>query len=260
MEKFKACEKEMKTKAFSKEGLTQSAKLDPKQREKLEATQWLQTQVEELLLQVEQAEAEVEALQGGIKKKNKGGQQAERLETLEHLNERRKWHISRLELILRLLDNGTMTAEKVNGLKDDVSYFVESNTVCIIPCSFIVCDLTSCRRMRTSMSMKGYTTSLTLMKRKRSLVLQVTIMRRRNRKTRATVCRMLISPGYEIHVFSDLPPRTPSKKQHDDESVTSSKRDGSPVLKKAPVTLQLRSKCPQSSAATGFLCSSNPYL
>lgn len=41
---------------------------------------------------------------------------------------------------------------------------------------------------------------------------------------------------------ADLPPRTPSKK-HDEESVASSnKRDGSPVLKKAPVTLQLRSE------------------
>ncbi|THH00400.1 hypothetical protein EW026_g2125 [Hermanssonia centrifuga] len=128
MEKFKACEKEMKTKAFSKEGLIQSAKLDPKQQEKLETTHWLQTQVEELLLQVEQAEAEIETLQGGVKKKHRGGAAAERLETLERLNERRKWHINRLELILRLLDNGSMATDKVNGLKDDVSYFVESNT------------------------------------------------------------------------------------------------------------------------------------
>src|SRR5882757_3449298 len=72
MEKFKACEKEMKTKAFSKEGLIQSAKLDPKAQEKLEVTTWLQSQVEELLLQVEQAEAEIETLQGGGKKRGKG--------------------------------------------------------------------------------------------------------------------------------------------------------------------------------------------
>lgn len=129
MEKFKACEKEMKTKAFSKEGLIQSAKLDPKQQEKMETTQWLQGQVEELLLQVEQAEAEVETLQGGVKKKHRGGASAERLENLERLNERRKWHIGRLELILRLLDNGSMSVEKVNALKEDVSYFVESNAV-----------------------------------------------------------------------------------------------------------------------------------
>ena len=128
MEKFKACEKEMKTKAFSKEGLIQSAKLDPKAQEKLETTVWLQSQVEELLLQVESAEAEIETLQGSGKKKNKSGGANERLEELERLNERRKWHISRLEIILRLLDNGTLAPEKVMSLKDDVQYFVESNT------------------------------------------------------------------------------------------------------------------------------------
>ena len=143
MEKFKACEKEMKTKAFSKEGLTQSAKLDPKQQEKLETTHWLQTQVEELLLQVEQAEAEIETLQGGGKKKKSGGAAAERLEVLERLNERRKWHINRLELILRLLDNGSLPTEKAISIQDDVKYFVESNMVRLSSFHFGVC-LTWC--------------------------------------------------------------------------------------------------------------------
>jgi CCR4-NOT transcription complex subunit 3 len=130
MEKFKACEKEMKTKAFSKEGLIQSAKLDPKAQEKLEQTQWLQTCVEELLLQVETAEAEIETLQQGARKKGKVGATAqERLDELERLNERRKWHISRLEIMLRLLDNGTLSTEQVQGLKEDVNYFVEDNAV-----------------------------------------------------------------------------------------------------------------------------------
>lgn len=128
MEKFKACEKEMKTKAFSKEGLIQASKLDPKAQEKLESTQWLQSQVEELLMQVESAEAEIETLQGGTKKK-KGAASSERQDELERLNERRKWHISRLEIVLRLLDNGSLAPEKVNELKEDVQYFVESNTV-----------------------------------------------------------------------------------------------------------------------------------
>ena len=130
MEKFKACEKEMKTKAFSKEGLIQAAKLDPKEQEKEEATQWLQAQVEELQMQVESTEAEVESLQGAGKKRNKAGSTAAgRLEELEQLNDRRKWHISRLEIVLRLLNNGSLPAEKVQGLKEDVQYFVESNTV-----------------------------------------------------------------------------------------------------------------------------------
>lgn len=130
MEKFKACEKEMKTKAFSKEGLIQAAKLDPKEQEKEEAIGWVNHQVEELQMQVEATEAEVEALQGTGKKRNKGGQSnAGRQEELEHLNDRRKWHISRLEIVLRMLNNGSLPLEKVNSLKDDVAYFVESNTV-----------------------------------------------------------------------------------------------------------------------------------
>ncbi|KAI4525839.1 hypothetical protein K525DRAFT_219230 [Schizophyllum commune Loenen D] len=127
MEKFKACEKEMKTKAFSKEGLTQAAKLDPKEQEKEEAMQWLQSMVEELQMQVEAAEAQVEALQSTGKKK-KASNTAGRMEELEQLNDRRKWHISRLEIILRLLNNGSLTTDRVNALKDDVQYFVESNT------------------------------------------------------------------------------------------------------------------------------------
>lgn len=119
----------MKTKAFSKEGLIQAAKLDPKEQEKEEATQWLQSQVEELQMQVESTEAEVEALQGGGKKRSKQGSNTGRLEELEHLNERRKWHISRLELVLRLLNNGSLSPDRVLGLKEDVQYFVESNTV-----------------------------------------------------------------------------------------------------------------------------------
>ena len=129
MEKFKACEKEMKTKAFSKEGLTAAAKLDPKAQEKIEVTGWIQAQVEELQIQIEQSEAEIETLQGGGKKKGKsGGAATERLEELERLNERRKWHVNRLELIMRLLDNGSLPVDKVRDLQEDVTYFVESNT------------------------------------------------------------------------------------------------------------------------------------
>ncbi|KAH9843689.1 Not1 N-terminal domain, CCR4-Not complex component-domain-containing protein [Rhodofomes roseus] len=215
MEKFKACEKEMKTKAFSKEGLTQHAKLDPKAQEKLEVTQWVNNQVEELQLQLEQAEAEIETLQGGGKKKNKaGGAAAERLETLEQLNERRKWHISRLEIILRLLDNGTLPTEKVLGLKEDVQYFVESN-------------------MDENFDEdEGIYDELNLDEEEEKFGLAND------------------DDSDESEAASDdLPPRTPSKK-HDEESVASSnKRDGSPVLKKATVTLQLRTKPPNANFA-----------
>ena len=132
MEKFKACEKEMKTKAFSKGGLIAALKLDPKEQEKAAMSAWLASQVDELSRQVEQSEAEVESLQGGPKKRSKGGSANSRLEELESLNDRRKWHISRLEIVLRLFENGALPVEKVDGLKEDILYFVESNTASLI--------------------------------------------------------------------------------------------------------------------------------
>ncbi|GAA5924813.1 hypothetical protein JCM10213_000450 [Rhodosporidiobolus nylandii] len=127
MERFKACEKEMKTKAFSKEGLSAAAKLDPKEQQKLEMCQWIQSMVEELSRQVEQAEAEVETIQS-VRQKKKDSEREARLEELERLNERRTWHIGRLELILRLLENGNLPTDAVTNVKDDIAYFVESNT------------------------------------------------------------------------------------------------------------------------------------
>jgi CCR4-NOT transcription complex subunit 3 len=135
MERFKACEKEMKTKAFSKEGLNAATKLDPKEQQKLEMCQWIQTMVEELSRQVEQSEAEVEQIQS-VRQKKKDSEREQRLEELEHLNERRSWHINRLELILRLLENGNLQTDAVTNVKDDIAYFVESNTVRLpFPCT-----------------------------------------------------------------------------------------------------------------------------
>jgi CCR4-NOT transcription complex subunit 3 len=128
MEKFKACEKEMKTKAFSKEGLTQTTKLDPKAQEREELIGWVSTHIGTLEQQVETAEAEIESVHGQGKKK-KGSAASTRLDELESLNDRRKWHLSRLEIVLRLLINGTLLTDRVNDLKEDISYFVESNTV-----------------------------------------------------------------------------------------------------------------------------------
>jgi CCR4-NOT transcription complex subunit 3 len=129
MERFKATEKEMKTKAFSKEGLIAATKLDPAEKAKMETINWLSSMIDELSRQVEQAEAEVETLVAGQGKRKGRGPGGERAQELEHLNERRKWHIGRMELVQRMLDNGGIAVDKVNGTKEDISYFVESNTV-----------------------------------------------------------------------------------------------------------------------------------
>ncbi|KAI0751309.1 Not1 N-terminal domain, CCR4-Not complex component-domain-containing protein [Daedaleopsis nitida] len=217
MEKFKACEKEMKTKAFSKEGLTQSAKLDPKQQEKVDTMSWVQQMMDELMVQVESAEAEIETLQGGGKKKNKSGGTAERLEALERLNERRKWHISRLEIILRLLDNGSLSTDKVVSLQEDVKFFVESNMD------------------EDFEEYEGVYDDLNLDEEEE--------------KFRMPIDESESEDSEEAS--EDLPLRTPSKK-HDEESVASSNKRDSPVLKKAATTLQhrIRGKYGQDTSTT----------
>ncbi|KAJ1310994.1 hypothetical protein OPQ81_009502 [Rhizoctonia solani] len=131
MEKFKACEKEMKTKAFSKDGLNAAQKLDPKEKEKAETSAWLAQQMDELGRQIEQTEAEIEQLQGGTTRSRRAkatGSSGGRAEELATLNERRKWHVGRLEIVMRLLENNTLQTDTVAALKEHISYFVESNT------------------------------------------------------------------------------------------------------------------------------------
>ena len=62
MERFKVVERETKTKAFSKEGLTLSTKLDPAEKERFETTQWLNTCIESLNIQIDQVGAKYRVL------------------------------------------------------------------------------------------------------------------------------------------------------------------------------------------------------
>ena len=80
MERFKIVERETKTKAYSKEGLTNSARMDPAEREKYGMQQWLNQCIDTLNIQVDQFEAEMESLSVGGKKGKKKNEDAERRE------------------------------------------------------------------------------------------------------------------------------------------------------------------------------------
>lgn len=123
MERFKAVEKAMKTKAYSKEGLSAATKLDPKERAKIEACEFLNNQVEELERQIETMEAEAEGLQATMKK-GKNKDKAERMAEIERFTERHKWHQGKLELVKRSLENGGVDADQVNDLKESIEYYV----------------------------------------------------------------------------------------------------------------------------------------
>ncbi|XP_074561463.1 uncharacterized protein LOC141817727 isoform X1 [Curcuma longa] len=122
MERFKVCEKETKTKAFSKEGLGQQPKTDPKEKAKSETRDWLNNVVGDLESQIDHFEAEVEGL--SVKK---GKTRPPRLTHLETSITRHKAHIMKLELILRLLDNDELSPDQVNDVKDFLEDYVERN-------------------------------------------------------------------------------------------------------------------------------------
>ncbi|ROW10065.1 hypothetical protein VPNG_06556 [Cytospora leucostoma] len=129
MEKFKAVEKTMKTKAFSKEGLSAAAKLDPREKAKVEASDFLGEQIDQLEQQIEQMEAELEAMQIGVKKGKKAKKDdAEQSAKIDTTIEKHKWHQGKLELIRRSLVNGGVEPDQVFDLKDSIRYYVEEGT------------------------------------------------------------------------------------------------------------------------------------
>ncbi|KAL6874206.1 Not1 N-terminal domain, CCR4-Not complex component domain-containing protein [Trichoderma longibrachiatum] len=124
MEKFKAVEKAMKTKAYSKVGLEAAAKLDPKEQAKVEACEFLSSMVDELELQIETLEAENESIQATLKKgKNKTAQET-RMAEIDQIIERHKWHQGKLELIRRTLENGGIDTDQVTALEEQIRYYV----------------------------------------------------------------------------------------------------------------------------------------
>ncbi|BDD62479.1 proteinral negative regulator of transcription subunit 5 [Monascus purpureus] len=125
MEQFKAVEKEMKTKAYSKEGLSAGGRLDPKEKQKVEMCDFLSNCVEEIQRKIEAFEAEEETLHIQLKKSKKDVTKTNRLSDVEHLLERHRWHLNKLELLLRSVENGNVDVSDVLPVKDSIKYYVE---------------------------------------------------------------------------------------------------------------------------------------
>jgi CCR4-NOT transcription complex subunit 3 len=112
MERFKDIERETKTKAFSKEGLSSGTKLDPAEKERYETTEWLNGCLDTLNLQIDQFEAEIEKLGTGKKKKSRDT--ADQIEEYQALLEKHRDHVQKLETLLRMLDNDNVNIDQVS--------------------------------------------------------------------------------------------------------------------------------------------------
>lgn len=122
MEQFKICEKDTKTKAYSKEGLDRQARLGPKDAEREEKRNWLNECLERLQDLIDSIEADASKLSAS---KSKGGKNKDQLEKLDNRIQKNKWHMARLELILKLLDNEELDPSELESIKEDVEYYIE---------------------------------------------------------------------------------------------------------------------------------------
>lgn len=122
MEQFKICEKETKTKTYSKEGLAREERLDPHEQAKADTTSWIGDVVESLQTLVDEAEIEIEKLSAGKgKKTNKHAIDDFNKYIMQH-----KHHISKLEGIMRLVNNDVLNVDDVDPIKEDLEYYMDS--------------------------------------------------------------------------------------------------------------------------------------
>jgi CCR4-NOT transcription complex subunit 3 len=123
MEQFKVCEKETKTKTYSKEGLARAEKLSPEEQAKIETCKWVGETIEKLQQLVEDRDVEIERLSAGKgKKTNK-----HMIEEYNEIIASHKFHIHKLEGIMRLVMNDRLEPNRVDDMKDDIDYYVEAH-------------------------------------------------------------------------------------------------------------------------------------
>uniref|UniRef100_A0A7S1ZNC6 CCR4-NOT transcription complex subunit 3 n=1 Tax=Trieres chinensis TaxID=1514140 RepID=A0A7S1ZNC6_TRICV len=123
MEQFKICEKETKTKTYSKEGLLRQDKLDPTEQAKKDCTAWIADYIEQLNQIVDEKDVEIERLSSGKgKKTNK-----HIIEDYTDIVNSHKFHISKLEGIMRLVNNDRLAVDTVEEIKEDLEYYLEAH-------------------------------------------------------------------------------------------------------------------------------------
>eukprot|EP00771_Trimastix_marina_P000735 gnl/Trimastix_PCT/1765.p1 GENE.gnl/Trimastix_PCT/1765~~gnl/Trimastix_PCT/1765.p1 ORF type:complete len:755 (-),score=162.44 gnl/Trimastix_PCT/1765:306-2570(-) len=122
MERFKVCEKETKTKAYSKEGLQAQQKIDPEEAAREETRCWVGNCLETLRDQVDLLECQMEALRA-----RHGNRDQEQQRSLQENIDNHNFHQLQLEKVLRTFDNGVTSIEDIEQIKEGVEYFLEEN-------------------------------------------------------------------------------------------------------------------------------------
>mmetsp|Transcript_89780 Transcript_89780/g.187599 ORF Transcript_89780/g.187599 Transcript_89780/m.187599 type:complete len:870 (-) Transcript_89780:609-3218(-) len=130
MERFKDLEREVKTKQFSKEGLAKSDKVDPQEEERRTHRQWIQEAIDSLTVELDELAAEIELKLGSgtKKKKERSADESAHINHLKNIQESHRWHLSKLELLMRKVINDMIELSEVESVRDNVEFYVQGNS------------------------------------------------------------------------------------------------------------------------------------
>ena len=104
------------------DNLARAEKLDPAEEAKRTCTNWIREFIDNLNQLVEDREVEIERLMAGKGKKTNR-------HIIEEYNQyvvNHKFHVNKLEGIMRLVNNDVLDVELVDSVKEDLEYYLES--------------------------------------------------------------------------------------------------------------------------------------
>ena len=125
MERFKAFERESKTKPFSLIGLAMGGRLDAQEQKKQEKRELIEELVEQLTLESDEFRIEWESLQA---KKKKSKEETTRSDDLKKYSEWHSFHLGSLEQVLRRLNNDMIDPDDVDILIETLQLYLEQYT------------------------------------------------------------------------------------------------------------------------------------
>lgn len=138
MQRFKELERELKTKAFSTCALARGDELELEEAEKIKYQEWLTQTIQSLNDQLDQFEADLELM--GNKKSLSTDDKARQTQ-LRTLQEQHRWHVKKLEQVLRGLDNDAVELSDLAVIRDSIDYYVDNNQEpdCLVDDSLFEC-------------------------------------------------------------------------------------------------------------------------
>ena len=117
MEKHKTFERDVK------KGLNNEERMDPDQEKRAECRAWIREFVNQLLQEVDEFTAAIEQLQK--KKASKSSNDESQSAFNKKMQESHRWHVNKLEQLLRKVDNQDIDLESLDDLKDSLECYLD---------------------------------------------------------------------------------------------------------------------------------------